>query len=98
MQLRPEHTTNTRAATLLLTETTYTLQPVETLAISSKMLHLIDHNATGIVTLSSLMEERESIFVTSSLSTVNNIAVGSSDQFLGYALDSGIHTLQISEY
>ena len=40
MQLRPEHTTNTRAATPLLTETTYTLQPGETLAIFSKMPHL----------------------------------------------------------
>ena len=36
MQLPPEQTTNTRAATPLLTETTYTLQPGETLAISSK--------------------------------------------------------------
>ena len=76
MQLRPEHTTNTRTATPLLTETTYTLQPGETLAISSKMPHLIDHNATGIVTPSSHMEEHESIFITSSLSTVNNNAVG----------------------
>ena len=76
MQLRPEHTTNTRTATPLLTETTYTLQPGETLAISSKMPHLIDHNATGIVTPSSHMEEHESTFITSSLSTVNNNAVG----------------------
>ena len=53
MQLRPEHTTNTRVATPLLTETTYTLQPGETLAISSKMPHLIEHNSTGIVTPSS---------------------------------------------
>ena len=76
MQLRPEHTTNIRAATPLLTETTYTLQPGETLAISSKMPHLLDHNATGIVTPSPHMEEHESIFITSSLSTVNNNAVG----------------------
>ena len=76
MQLRPEDTTNSRVATSLLTETTYTLQPGETLAISSKMPHLIDHNATGIVTPSSPMEEHESIFITSSLSTVNNNAVG----------------------
>ena len=40
------------------------------------MPHLIDHNATGIVTPSSHMEEHESIFITSSLSTVNNNAVG----------------------
>ena len=76
MQLRPEHTTNTRVATPLLTETTYTMQPGETLAISSKMPHLIDHNATGCVTPSSHMEEHDSIFITSSLSTVNNNAVG----------------------
>ena len=64
MQLRPEHTTNTRVATPLLAETTYTLQPGETLAISSKMPHVIDQNATGIVTPSSYMEEHESIFIT----------------------------------
>ena len=76
MQLRPDHTTNTRTTTPLLTETSYTLQPGETLAISSKMPHLIDHNATGIVTPSSHMEDHESIFITSSLCTVNNNAVG----------------------
>ena len=64
IQLRPEHTTNTRTRTPLLTETTYTLQPGETLAISSIMLHLIDHNAAGIVTPSSHMEANESIFIT----------------------------------
>ena len=76
MQLRPEHTTNTRTATPLLTETTYTLQPGEILALSNKMPHLIHHNATGIVTPSSHMEDHESIFITASLSTVNNNAVG----------------------
>ena len=67
MQLRPEHTTKIRAATPLLTETTYTIQPGETLAISSKMPHLTDHNATGIVTPSSHIEEHESSFITPSL-------------------------------
>ena len=76
MQLRPDHTTNTRTTTPLLTETSYTLQPGETLAISSKVPHLIDHNATGIVTPSSHMEDHKSIFITSSLCTVNNNAVG----------------------
>ena len=76
MQLRPEHTTNTCVATPLLTRSTYTIQPGEPLAISSKMTHLIDHNATRIMTPSSHMEEHESIFITSSLSTVNNNAVG----------------------
>ena len=76
MQLRPEHTTNTRAATPLLTETTYTLQPGETLATSSKMALLIDHKAIGIVTTPSHMEEHERIFISSSLSTVNDNGVG----------------------
>ena len=76
MQLRPEHTTNIRAAKPLLTETTFTLQPGETLAISNKMPHLIDHNSTGIVTPSSRMEDHGSIFITSSLKKVNNNAVG----------------------
>ena len=76
MQLRPDHTTNTQTATSLLTETSYTLQPGETLAISSKVQHLIDHNATGIVTPSSQMEDHENFFITSSLSTVNNNVVG----------------------
>ena len=76
LPLRPEHTTNTRAATPLLTDTTYNLQPGETLAMSSKTPLLIDHNATGMVTPSSHTEEHESIFITSSLSTVNGNAVG----------------------
>ena len=76
MQLRPEHTTNTRTATFLLTETTLSLQPGETLAISSKRPHLIDHNAKRIVTPSSHFENLDSNFITSSLSTVNNKAVG----------------------
>ena len=76
MQLRPKHTTNTRAATPVLAEVTSTLQSGEALAISSKIPHLIDHNATAIVTPSSHMEEHESIFFTSTLSTVNNNAVG----------------------
>ena len=54
----------------------YNIQPGETLANSSKMPHLIDHNAAEIVTPSSHMEEHENIFITSSLSTVNNNAVG----------------------
>ena len=75
VHVRPKHTTNDRAATPLLTETTYTLQPGETLAISSKKPHLTHCNATGVVTLSSHMEDNETIFIISSLSTVNNNAV-----------------------
>ena len=102
MQLRPELTTNTRVATPLLTKSTYTLQPGETLAISSKMPHLIDHNATGIVTPSSHMEENKSILITSSLSTVNHNAVGYqvinfSD--MPYTLPVDSHIIwQVSEY
>ena len=39
------------------------------------MPHLIEHNATEIVTPSSHKEEHENIFITSSLSTVINNAV-----------------------
>ena len=99
MQLRPEHTTNIRAATPLLTETTYTLQPGETLAISSEMPHLLDHNATGMVTPSPHMEDHESIFITSSLSTVNNNAVGYQvNNFSDRTPFQWTHTWQISEY
>ena len=40
------------------------------------MPHLIDHNATGIVTPSTHLDEHDHLFVASSLSTVNNNAVG----------------------
>ena len=50
MQLRPETQTSIRQATPLFAENTYTLQPGETLAVVSKMPHLMDHDATGIVT------------------------------------------------
>ena len=76
MQLKPETHITTRSATPLLSETLYTLQPGETLAISSKMPHLIDHNATGIVTPSTHLDEHDHLFVASSLSTVNNNAGG----------------------
>ena len=65
-----------REATPLFAENTYTLQPGETLAIASRMPHLLDHDATGIVTPSPQFENHDSIFITSSLSTVNNNAIG----------------------
>ena len=40
------------------------------------MPHLLDHEATGIVTPSPQFENHDSIFITSSLSTVNNNAIG----------------------
>ena len=102
MQLRPEHTTNTRTATPWLTATTYTLQLRETFAIPSKMPHLIDDKATGIVSRSSHMEDHESNFITSSQSTVNNNAVGYevinfSDTPYTPTLFQLVHTWQISE-
>ena len=40
------------------------------------MPHLLDHEATGVVTPSPQFEHHDSIFITSSLSTVNNNAIG----------------------
>ena len=76
MQLKPDMQVPLRQATPLFAENTYTLQPGETLAIASRMPHLLDHDATGIVTPSPQFESHDSIFITSSLSTVNNNAIG----------------------
>ena len=76
MQLKPDTQTAFRQATPLFAENTYTLQPGETLAIASRMPHLMDHKATGIVTPSQQYENHDSIFITASLSTVNNNAIG----------------------
>ena len=76
MQLKPDTQVTMPQAAPLFAENTYTLQPGETLAISSRMPHLLDHDATGIVTASSQFESHDSIFITSSLSTVNNNAIG----------------------
>ena len=76
MQLKPDTQVAIRQATPLFAESTYTLQPGETLAITSRMPHLLDHDATGIVTPSTQFEHHDSIFITSSLSTVNNNAIG----------------------
>ena len=76
MQFKPDTQTSIRQAAPLFVENTYTLQPGETLATASRMPHLMDHNATGIVTPSQQFESHDSIFITASLSTVNNNAVG----------------------
>ena len=65
-----------RSATPLFAENTYTLRPGETLAVASKMPHLMDHDTTGIVTQSQQFENHDSFFITASLSTVNNNAIG----------------------
>ena len=76
MQLKPDTQVTIRQATPLLAENTYTLQPGETLAIASRMPHLMDQDATGVVTPSPQFEQHDSFFITSSLSTVNNNAIG----------------------
>ena len=57
MQLKPDSQVAIRQATPLLAENTYTLQPGETLATASSMPHLLDHDATGIVTPSPQFEK-----------------------------------------
>ena len=75
MQFKLDTQTSIRSATPLFAENTFTLRPGETLAISSKMTHLMDHDATGIVTPSQQFKNHDSIFITASLSTVNNNAI-----------------------
>ena len=77
MQLKLEHNLQTRPTIPLLAEATYKLQSGETLLISSRMPHLIDHDETGIVTPSAHLEQCDTFFLVSSLSTVNNNAVKS---------------------
>ena len=76
MQLKPGAQVAIRQARPLFAEHTYTLQPRETLAIASRMPHLLNHDATGIVVPSPQFENHDSIFITSSLSTVNNKSIG----------------------
>ena len=76
MQLKPDTQVTIRQLTPLFAESTYTTQPGETLAITSRMPHLLDHDATGIVTPSTQFEHHDRIFITSSLSTVNSNAIG----------------------
>ena len=76
MQLKPEHNLPTRQSTPLLAEETYTLQPGETRLIASRTPYLIHHDATGIVTPSAHLEDHDTLFLNSSLCTVNNNAVG----------------------
>ena len=76
IQLKPDTQVAIRQATPLFAENTYTLQPGETPAIASRMSNLLDHDATRIVTPSPQFENQDSIFITSSLSTVTNNAIG----------------------
>ena len=72
MQLKPETQISVRQATPLFAGNTYTLQPGETLAIASKMPHLMDHDVTRIVTPSQQIENHYISYITASLSAVNN--------------------------
>ena len=74
--LKPYTQVVIRQATTLFAENTYTLQPGETLAIASRMPHLLDNDATGIVTPSPQFDHHDSIFISSLLSTVNNNSIG----------------------
>ena len=76
MQIKPEHNLQIRQSTPLLAGATYTLQPGETLLIAIRMPHLIDHDATGIVTPSTHLEDHDTLFLVFFLCTVNNNAVG----------------------
>ena len=51
MHPKPDTQTAIRQATPLFAENTYTLQPGETIAIASETPHLMDHDATGIVAI-----------------------------------------------
>ena len=76
MQLKPDTQVPLRQATPMFAEKTYTLLAGETLAKASRKPHLLDHDATGIVSPSPQFEHYDSIFITSSLSTVNSKAIG----------------------
>ena len=49
VQLKHDTQTSIQQAIPLFAENTYTLQPDETLTIASRIPHLMDHDATGIV-------------------------------------------------
>ena len=76
MQLKPDTQTSIRSATPLFAENTYTLRPGETLAVASKVPQLLDHDATVIVTPSQQCENYDNTFITATLSTVHNNAIG----------------------
>ena len=70
MQLRPGSPSNLRAPTALLAESQFDIQAQTTITVVTKMPHLLDHNASGILVPSAQFEDHDAIFVTSSLSTV----------------------------
>ena len=76
MQLKQDTKVTLRQATPLFAENTYILQPGKTLVLATRMPHLLDHDTIGIVTPSPQFENHDSIFIISSLSTVNKNAIG----------------------
>ena len=76
MQLKHEHNIRTRQSTPLRAEASYTLQPVETMLIASRMPHVVDHDATGFITPSAHLVDHDSFVLVSSLCAVNKNAVG----------------------
>ena len=78
MKLKLEQEQPCRSPSALITENQenqYTLYPAETLPITAKMPLLMDHDATGILTPSAQYDQHGTIFVVSTLCTVNNNAV-----------------------
>ena len=69
--MKPKNNMQTRPTTSLLTGATNRLQPG-----ASRKPHLVDDDATGIVTPSAYLEEHDTRFFVSSLTTVNNTAKG----------------------
>ena len=76
LKLKPDTQVTLRQSTPLFAENTYTLQSGETISIAGRMPHLLGHDATGIVTPSPHIQNHDSIFITSSQSTVNEKAIG----------------------
>ena len=74
MQLKPEYNLPTRQSTRKHHTHCNRVKPCSSQA--SKMPHLIDHDATGIVTPSTHIKEHDTLFLVSSLCTVNNNAEG----------------------
>ena len=57
--IKTRHTSNTTSSNTTVVENTYTLQPNKTLVKASRMPHLLGHDATGIVTLTTIQKPRK---------------------------------------
>ena len=72
MQLEPQNSFHLRASTALLVDDRYEIHPQATITIVTKMPHLLDHDATGVLTPSPSFDDHNSIYIASSLSTVRD--------------------------